>query len=80
MLGFKKLVDICLFKRKKKIYIDVEVIEPKELSLEMFINMELRRLSNQDLSIRSKCQVIYNTIKRYKEMGYTFYSNFNKTH
>lgn len=66
-----------LFKRKKKIYVEAEVIDPKVLSLDMVINMELRSLSNQGLSLRSKCQAIHNTIKRYKEMGYTFKHNFN---
>jgi hypothetical protein len=65
------------FKRKKKTYVKAEVIEPKELSLDMVVNMELRNLSNQGLSIRSKCQAIRNTIKRYKEMGYTFKHNFS---
>lgn len=66
------------FKRKKKIYVEAEVIEPKELSLDMIVNMELRNLSNQDLSIRSKCQAIHNVIKRYKEMGYTFLNIISK--
>lgn len=65
------------FKRKKKIYVEAEVIEPKELSLDMVVNMELKNLSNQGLSIRSKCQVIRNVVKRYKEMGYTFKHNFS---
>jgi hypothetical protein len=60
------------FKRKKKIYVEAEVIEPKELSLDMFINMELKNLAGQGLSIGSKLQAIHNAIKRYKEMGYTF--------
>ncbi len=65
------------FKRKKKIYVKAEVIEPKELSLDMVVNMELKNLSNQGLSIRSKCQAIRNVVKRYKEMGYTFKHNFS---
>jgi CRISPR/Cas system-associated endonuclease Cas3-HD len=63
--------------KRKKVYVDVEVVEPKELSLDMIINMELKNLANQGLSIRSKCQAIRNTIKRYKEMGYTFKHNFS---
>jgi hypothetical protein len=63
--------------KRKKIYVEAEVIEPKVLSLDMVINTELRRLSNQGLSLRSKCQAILNTIKRYKEMGYTFKHNFS---
>ena len=63
--------------KRKKVYVDVEVIEPKELSLDMVVNMELRNLANQGLSIRAKCQAIHNTIKRYKEMGYTFKHNFS---
>jgi hypothetical protein len=65
------------FKRNKKIYVMAKVVEPKELSLDMITNMELRNLSNQGLSIRSKCGAIHNTIKRYKEMGYTFRHNFS---
>lgn len=63
--------------KRKKVYVEAEVIEPKELNLDMFIDMELRNLANQGLSIRSKCHAIHNTIKRYKEMGYTFKHNFS---
>jgi CRISPR/Cas system-associated endonuclease Cas3-HD len=63
--------------KRKKVYVEAEVVEPKELSLDMIINMELKNLANQGLSIRSKCQAIRNTIKRYKEMGYTFKHNFS---
>ena len=63
--------------KRKKVYIEVEVIEPKELSLDMIVNMELRNLSNQGLSIRLKCQAIHSVIKRYKEMGYMFKHNFS---
>ena len=63
--------------KRKKVYVEVEVVDPKELSLDMVINMELKNLSNQGLSIRSKCIAIRNTIKRYKEMGYTFRHNFS---
>lgn len=65
------------FKRKKKIYVEAEVIEPKVLNLDMVVSMELKNLSNQGLSIRSRCQAVCNTIKRYKEMGYTFKHNFS---
>ena len=65
------------FKRKKKIYVEAEVIEPKVLSLDMIVNMELRNLSNQGLTIRSQRQAIHKVIKRYKEMGYTFKHNFS---
>jgi hypothetical protein len=65
------------FKRKKKIYVEAEVIEPKELSLDMVVNMELRNLSNQDLTLKSTRMALRNVVKRYKEMGYTFKHNFS---
>lgn len=58
------------FKRKKKIYVEAEVIEPKELGLTPFVNLELKRLANQNLSITSKCMAIHNMLRRYKELGY----------
>ena len=63
--------------KRKKVHVEVEVVDPKELSLDMIINMELKNLANQGLSIRSKCLAIRNTIKRYKEKGYTFKHNFS---
>lgn len=63
------------FKRKKKIYVEAEVIEPKELSLDMVINMELRNLSNQGLTLKSTRMALRNVVKRYKEMGYMFRHN-----
>lgn len=56
--------------KRKKVYADVEVIEPKKLSLDMIVNMELRNLSNQNLSIKTKCMAIHNMLKRYRELGY----------
>jgi hypothetical protein len=58
--------------KRKKVYVDVEVIEPKHLCLDMFIGMELKSLAKQGLSIRSKCHIIHNAMKRYRKMGYTF--------
>jgi hypothetical protein len=58
--------------KRKKVYVDVEVIEPKELSLDMVVNMELRNLSNQGLTLKSTHMALRNVVKRYKEMGYTF--------
>jgi hypothetical protein len=65
-----------LFKRKK-VYIDVEVIEPKELSLDMIVNLELRNLSNKGLTLKTTSMALHNVVKRYKEMGYTFKHNFS---
>jgi hypothetical protein len=61
--------------KRKKVY--VEVIEPKELSLDMVVNMELRNLSNQGLTLKSTHMALRNVVKRYKEMGYTFKHNFS---
>jgi hypothetical protein len=58
-----------LFKRKK-VYVDVEVIEPKKLSLTPLVNLELKSLANQSLSIQSKCMAIHNMLRRYKDLGY----------
>jgi hypothetical protein len=63
--------------KRKKVYVDVEVIEPKELSLDMVVNMELRNLSNQGLTLKSTHMALRNVVKRYKEMGYTFKHNFS---
>jgi hypothetical protein len=63
--------------KQKKVYVDVEVIEPKELSLDMVVNMELRNLSNQGLTLKSTHMALRNVVKRYKEMGYTFKHNFS---
>ena len=56
--------------KRKKVYADVEVVEPKTLSLDMIVNMELRNLSDQNLSIKTKYMAIHNTLRRYRELGY----------
>ena len=56
--------------KRKKVYVDVEVIEPKELSLTPLVSLELKNLANQNLSIKSKCMAIHNMLRRYRELGY----------
>jgi hypothetical protein len=56
--------------KRKKVHANVEVVEPKTLSLDMIMNMELRNLSDQNLSIKTKCMAIHNTLRRYRELGY----------
>jgi hypothetical protein len=58
-----------LFKRKK-VYVDVEVIEPKKLSLTPLVNLELKNLANQNLSVKSTRMAIHNMLRRYRELGY----------
>ena len=56
--------------KRKKVYVDVEVIEPKKLSLTPLVSLELKNLANQNLSIKSKCMAIHNMLRRYRELGY----------
>ena len=56
--------------KRKKVYADVEVIEPKKLNLTPLVNLELKSLANQNLSIKSKCMAIHNMLIRYGELGY----------
>lgn len=56
--------------KRKKVYVDVEVIEPKKLSLTPLVNLELKKLANQNLSIKSKRMAIHNMLRRYRKRGY----------
>jgi hypothetical protein len=56
--------------KRKKVYVDIEVIEPKKLRLTPLVNLEIKNLANQNLSIKSKRMAIYNMLRRYRERGY----------
>lgn len=56
--------------KRKKVYADVEVVEPKSIGLTMLVNLELKQMANQNLPIKTKCMAIHSTIRRYKERGY----------
>jgi hypothetical protein len=56
--------------KRKKVYVDVEVVEPKSIGLTMLVNLELKQLADQNLSIKSKCMAIHCMLRRYKERGY----------
>ena len=56
--------------KRKKVCADVEVIEPKTIGLTMLVNLELKNLAEQDLSIKTKCMAIHNMLRRYRECGY----------
>lgn len=56
--------------KRKKVCADVEVIEPKSIGLTMLVNLELKQLANQNLSIKTNCMAIHSMLKRYRERGY----------
>lgn len=56
--------------KRKNVYVEVEVIEPKKLNLTPFIRLEIKQLINQNLSITSTLMAIYNMLRRYRELGY----------
>lgn len=56
--------------KRKKVYADVEVVEPKSIGLTMLVNLELKQLADQNLSIKTKCMAIHNMLRRYRERGY----------
>ena len=68
-LKLPKGCDMWPFKRKK-VRADVEVIEPNTIGLTLLVNSELKNLANQNLSIKTKCMVIHNMLRRYRELGY----------
>ena len=56
--------------KRKKVHANVEVIEPKTIGLTMLVNLELKNLADQNLSIKTKCMAIHNMLRRYRELGY----------
>jgi len=49
--------------KRKKVYADVEVVEPKSIGLTMLVSLELKQLADHDLSIKTKCMAIHNMLR-----------------
>ena len=56
------------FKRKKTY---VKAVEPEQISLHLIAKLELKCFAKHGITgVRTKCIILRNTIRRYRELGY----------